>query len=1363
MIQDPFARLRMRLQEQQEEFDRERERVRSTYEQERQSMMTPITMTTPAPVTGRASPVLPGYQEPFALQSATPLSPQGSSAATVAGQYGVPQPDLVDLGPSEGWFEKSTRFLSNVFSPVALAQDMIFATAAGWSDPDKSVRDYLSEMEWATYVPMGAIPQRPVSGEQLLRLNGVEGENAAFWGGLAMDLVADPLMVGGVFRGLAKLGDLAGAARVASGLNRAANVIDTAAEATMLVGATPTARVVSAARTLPGFRQFEQSVTNNVVNRYVRPALEPLMQRTVNAPESLGGRAYSLGGLFVQDAGRLETAPEIIRASTGVSQEVQEATMIQLIRADAMAGGTRWRNWMKSFNRSMTVMYNVPVQTINSFNPATSRSIMTSAYAQADQLGLTMSNVNLTQPLRRNPNAFLPNRMGQSPRMRQGVQQVDEILATQRQAGPLPAAVRAEERAMLNQFNSEVTRLRQVAISNGDDPDRVEQAYRGVVEAFQRVSAIEGYFASGAGPMLEIFTQNLGARIAEFSATNPNFARAINRAGGVATVTREAWRELVRSGRRNEAGQIFSQEIRLRRNAAGLPGARYLNPADRALLTYQNMFQDYNQISGLDLPTYFNNLTRGHMRRAFGTFMDETSWQSYVSDMRAGNIVTNRIVNDQAVNATVRQAGFNRQVDLAEEYIRQISPPSPVGSATPRPMGGFVRMVDLAEFMLSRGVTANQFEQYQRAFVAAAQPELVRVSDQLAQYGRANIGQNINIRTPLGTGADTLTTARQNLGQDEVDTLMELMDPIVSRAQTAVAAGTATRRMESLTSILREAQTRGLMVDSATAGNTVPNWWVSVPTTQAGYLQGLGGMTVHPMIYREVKNVMTAGRRSNREAGALQTLRSMVTAGYLASPATSVANIAGGFWTAAMYGISPTALMQNMVGVYRDWRRLGRDLPELSHMRGIVDNGQAHTEIVNMGGDLGSIANLGMGVRGFSQAITNGVRRYHEMLRRPLGTGALGLGFFELSEALFKMGTFRMVMNRTNNNVDEARRMARHVVFDYANQPGVVQMARDTGLFLFPGFEYFMFGRTMNAFANRPGMLGVMERLPGVITQAMVPDEEQRNAMLAGMPDWMLEGKFIPIRRKENGDLTLLPWSQIFPTSSMTGAPFIESLRSAGLWGPVIDTVTALGSISGAGSSPDPGEARLTGMGRRVLETGVSSWEEPTQVIGDVMSYLYNSFAPAILRKTYSPAEDFDREARGLVPSIMRTFVDVPGDFADQGRSAREVYSRRVDQDLFDALISFGLRTTRSVATSGPLADMTTVVGRAVSTLERDINEMQNKIELAMREGNTKLAESMLRRRARMIERFKLRWGDRLEELRRMSTEGRFLPPQMTP
>jgi hypothetical protein len=615
-----------------------------------------------------------------------------------------------------------------------------------------------------------------------------------------------------------------------------------------------------------------------------------------------------------------------------------------------------------------------------------------------------------------------------------------------------------------------------------------------------------------------------------------------------------------------------------------------------------------------------------------------------------------------------------------------------------------------------------------------------------------------------GTGADVLTASRQHLGQEEVSTFMELMDPLISRAQTAQAVGAATRRMESLTSILREAEQRGLIVDSGSKA-LVQDWWVSVPTGQAGFLQGLGGKTVHPMLYREVRNVMMAGRRSHRQASALQTLRSMVTAGYLASPATSVANIAGGFWTAAMYAISPTALMQNMAEVYRDWRKMGRDLPELQHMRGIVNNGQAHTEIVNMGGDLDEISNLNLGVRGFSKVISNGVRRYHEALRRPLGTGALGLGFFELSEALFKMGTFRMVMKQTNGNVDEARKMARFVVFDYANQPGVVQMARDTGLFLFPGFEYFMFGRTANAVLNRPAMMAAMERAPGVIAEAVVPDEEQRNAMIGGMEDWLIQGKYIPIRRKENGDVTTLPWDQIFPTSSMTGAPFVESLKSAGLWGPLIDTVSALASISGVGSTQDPGEARLTGTtGRRVLESGVTSWDDPGQVVGDVMSYLYNSFAPAILRKTYAPPEDADRAARGLVPTLMNSLVDVPSDVDGIGRNVREIYSRRAEQDLLDAVLSFSVRTIRNVATLGPLADIQTVVGRAFNNVVRETREIDRQIALANAEGDTRLAESLTRRRQRIIEKFDERWGDRYNELRRMAGEGRFgNPSQVTP
>jgi hypothetical protein len=1305
-----------------------------------------------------------------------PLSIPNSNAPRQPGMPTVQSSvDLNDLGESTGWFDRSLRFLSNVLSPVQLAQDMSFAFAAGRLDPDKSVSDYFSEIEWATYVPLGAIPNRPVSGEDLLRLNGVENENSAFWGGLVMDLVADPLLAGSLLRGVSKASDVLGAVSVARGLRKAADVADTATEATMLVGATPTARVVGAARTLPGFRQFEQAVTDNTVSKYVTAGLQSMLQRTVTAPEGLGGRSYSLGGLFVQDAGRLPGGPEIIRQASGVSEEVAENTMIQLIRADAMAGGTRWKDWLKSFNRSMTVMYDVPVNTVNSFNPATSRAIMTSSYAQADQLGLTLD------PLSRGitSDAFLPAASGQSPRMQQAVRDIDEILDTQRttqmtfpiRSGPFRGTTKdvpavAEEAAILNQFESEVARMRQVAKANGDDPDAVENAYRGVVSTFQKLSATEGYFASGYAPMMQMFTETLGGRLASLMSSNAKFSAAINKAGGIAAVTRESWRELIRSGRRNEAQATLNSTVRLARNKS-LPGITALAPEERAMLRYNDMFQNYSQISGLDLPDYFNNLTRGHMRRAFGVFMDEGSWANYVSDLKSGpagnRLVTHNIISDQAIDAQMRQAGLTREADLAQEYIRQIAPPSPVGSSGPtgpRPMGGFVRMSDLSEFMMSRGLTSGQVERFQRAFVGAAQPELLRVADQLVQYGRTNIGQNINMNVRGGTGSDVLTAARQNLGKDEVETLMELMDPIVSRAQTAQASGAATRRIESITGILSEAEKRGLIVDSASSAKSlVPNWWVSVPANQAGFLQGLGGKTVHPMVYREVKNVMMAGRRSHRQAGGLQTLRSMITAGYLASPATSAANIAGGFWTAAMYGINPAKLMQNMVDVYRDWRKMGRDLPELQHMRGIVDNGQAHSEIINMGGDLGEISNLNLGVRGFSKAIGDGVRRYHEALRRPLGTGALGLGFFELSEALFKMGTFRMVMNQTGD-VDEARKMARFVVFDYANQPGAVQLARDTGLFLFPGFEYFMLGRTANAALTRPALMATMERVPGAITQAVLQDEDDRNALIAGMPDWMLEGKYIPIRRKENGDVTTIPWSQIFPTSSMTGAPFIESLKTAGLWGPVIDTVSALGSISGMGSAQDPGEARLTGtMGRRVLQSGVTSWEDPQEVVGNVMSYLYNSFAPAILRKTYSPAEDADRSARGLVPTLMNSVIDVPEDMASTGRSVREMYSRRVDQDLFDSIVSFGLRTTRNVATLGPLADAQTVVGRAFNNLNRDVRELERQMILARAEGNPALENSLSKRRDRMILRFRERWGDRMTELRRMSNEGRFDSP----
>lgn len=58
----------------------------------------------------------------------------------------------------------------------------------------------LSEIEWLKYAPGGAAPTRPVSGAELLETLGVEGEPAQKWGGIAMDFLADPLLLGAAFR-----------------------------------------------------------------------------------------------------------------------------------------------------------------------------------------------------------------------------------------------------------------------------------------------------------------------------------------------------------------------------------------------------------------------------------------------------------------------------------------------------------------------------------------------------------------------------------------------------------------------------------------------------------------------------------------------------------------------------------------------------------------------------------------------------------------------------------------------------------------------------------------------------------------------------------------------------------------------------------------------------------------------------------------------------------------------------------------------------------------------------------------------------------------------------------------------------------
>jgi hypothetical protein len=163
-----------------------------------------------------------------------------------------------------------------------------------------------------------------------------------------------------------------------------------------------------------------------------------------------------------------------------------------------------------------------------------------------------------------------------------------------------------------------------------------------------------------------------------------------------------------------------------------------------------------------------------------------------------------------------------------------------------------------------------------------------------------------------------------------------------------------------------------------------------------------------------------------------------------------------------------------------------------------------------------------------------------------------------------------------------------------------------------------------------------------------------------------------------------------------------------------------------------------------------------------VTSFLYNSFAPAITKKLVRPPEELDRTWEGMVPKLVESALPVPAEWANSGRTARELSSARVNQDLLDSAVSFGVRSTRGVATEGLLATGPRILERATRSLDSQLARLDRRIQLLAAEGKQPQVNEAMRVRDRLVQRYMNRWGDYIAEIRQMASMGRFAPPPYT-
>jgi hypothetical protein len=1200
--------------------------------------------------------------------------------------------------PTQSWLDRGLNFVSSVLSPVMTAQDLAFNITESALDPNVEFWENLQEFDWRNYTPWTPAPTRTTTGRDLARLVGVEDPTLQRYFGLVADLVIDPLLVGATLRGVSR------AAGGVKALNTAAEVADNVAQGTLLIGGLPTVRTVrNIGRT---WNMIAPAPIRTHVQRNMDDVGD-LIRRVVQTPiveASPRSRDWSLASMFQVDGGRREDAIRAIyrtrQSGAEVVQDVNEA-VAQILSA---TGDARAGRWLREITNAQALHYDIP-RIVNQYDPDTAAALIKSIYDTTRQVAV----------------GTIPDAVAGLPTAARRF--FTEATDVARRVDPeAPSGIFQTLRQGEDLVAREADRIRRLAERAGYNADDMVNAWHHALGKAAQADALMGYHASGMGVLREVFFESLANRGV--------------RAGEISN----AWRRYLHETMVGRGEQWLNRVV-------PNVGVRGLTGAD--------VFGRYGNAFALSADAVIRNIPLGHMRRAFGNFLDPGQWSRYEQKLRQGLVTPSRFLDEATVLPQLAQAN-PRLTRMLTDYLDVMTPSGARGAVgTAQPLSNVIDTVDLAQHLMRQGATAEEATNFVRQIVRTINPQLQDLAADVALYRARRIGDVPGVQgTPSGGRA--AFGRRQVLDLDDLDVLLEAMDPALSLTQSAAATQRAVSTKNVVAELMRLGQKTGGIMEP-TLKRPVPAGWKTIPMDigdSVPLLAPLAGRAMEPTLWREAMNVVALARSPSATWQAWQRFRGLITGGYLANPATTATNFAGNFLTAWLHGMPLPRMIRNYVGVLQDISKQGRNLPEYQAVADIISGSLTANDIARrfprmaegMGALVGERGRLAREIAGelprggvkeaLSRLGENFYNAYQDQILRPGGARSLlGLRHFEASEAVMRMAGYRTAIQMGKSS-DEAWRLARFMQFDYAAQPRVVELAKNMGLLAFPAFPYFMMGRVASAAVKHPGRLAAMERIPRGVWDFMIESEDEKAALFAAMDDWMRDGKYIPVRNRGTGLWTMFPFAQFLPTDTIGKMMFYDSLQSLGILGPFVDIIAATLSSDARGDAP------LTGrFGRRVFdETGTTP-----ERFADTMKFLFNSMAPGWVRKTYRFSETPLASDTGLIPegiNFARNGFQLGGETGDAMATMTEQLRRRPDRDFLDEIITFTLRSVRPVsaapgATSGAARQLESGARR----LEIQLVSLAKQVAVARDAGDSRTVTRLLLKIGRLQEEFEEKYG----------------------
>lgn len=787
-------------------------------------------------------------------------------------------------------------------------------------------------------------------------------------------------------------------------------------------------------------------------------------------------------------------------------------------------------------------------------------------------------------------------------------------------------------------------------------------------------------------------------------------------------------------------------------------------------ITYGELLDRVTGFQALDLGDYLSGLMDGHLRRAYGLFIDGNSYKQYIDRLMAGDvIIRNQVLDESDFNQYM--PNFPREADMLREYHQSLAQ---AGG------GNIIRRGGMIDFLESRGVEPARIRDSLAELDASLNrnPEHLNnihmVREYQAGYERAlaDIGPvNRPSRIPLRNQA--VYQERMTVPQFIREQLGEYANATFSVMESAEFARRVLPRQNYFQEAYAVAKRNGLIKNAP----FVDEWGTHYRKLAAGdgTIGGFGGSYVHPYLLTELER-MAKVEPGNKAFAAYNRVRSLITGGYLAAPSVLAANFMGGLYQGATVGINPVVMLRRMAEVLPDMTAMARG--ERSELIAAIQRNFGDIDMVGLVGseqakDVAKIVKreVGFGEQGIKKLFEDVTSAYEDFLQRP-GLGKMrvpfaGLQGFQFTENWFKVATYKEISERLAREgmpsatgrgfvklspaqiERQAAEFARTVVFDYSTLPDSLNFLKKTGLTLFPGFGYFLAGRTLAAAVKRPGVLAVSDRMSEAFMNAALPVEEQVLAYL-GMPDYLREDQGVPLPLRtvtgkgDNKQVSMIPLAQLIPTAtlwdSFTGGgyganPFAESITQLGLWGPLFDMISAL--VDGSGEAPITGK-----FGNRVFDPGTEGGEKA----GQVLRFLFNTMAPSVVRKGFS--FDYQGRAQGLLPAAARGVMDVTGnvpqDFVEGVYSIYERRSGRPDKAWQDQIVANFLRSPTTVALEGPLAGIRDIMTKERANYTAERSALATRYERAMAAGDNATAAELRARVRESMDAFNERWSEYL-------------------